>query len=187
MMQETNTIIPAKFKKIRTKNGKEYWMLIFNFSDFVADKRPAECEKKISKELDDLLEKIKKILPNRKPSRVERVKIWEIGDMILNKREEIAKRYGIYITNIIDAVALKLGIAPRTVNFFVQFRRTIPKNKIDEDVPWKVYQITLLLKDKSKFEECINLYKKGFLKTTSEVLEYVQKLNKQYGKVSKGS
>ena len=177
MTEKTNEIIPAKFKKIRTKSGGEYWMLIFNFSDFVTNRRPAEYEKKISKDLDNLLEEIKKILPDKKPSKVKRVKIWEIGDMILNKRDEIIRKYNIYITNIIEAVAIKLGIAPRTVNFFVQFRKVIPKNKIDENIPWKVYQIALLLKDKRRFEECIELYKKRYIKNTADMLDYVKKIN----------
>ncbi len=177
--EKSKEVIPAKFKKIITNDGKEHWILIFSLSDFITDKRPAGYEKKISQELDKLLIQIKKILPHKKPSKVKRTDLWEIGDMILKKRNEIAENYGIYITNIVEAVAIKLGIAPRTVNFFVQFRRTIPKNKVDENIPWKVYQTALLLKDKSKFDECINLYKKRILKTTSDVLKYVQKLNKQ--------
>ena len=73
---------------------------------------------------------------------------------------------------------MKLGIATRSVNFLVRFRQTISKTKIDEDIPWKVYQIALLLRDKSKFEECINLYKKWILKNTTEVLNmFKSKIN----------
>ena len=177
-IEKVSDIIPAKLKRI-TKGDKEYWTLIFGLSDFIADKRPAEYEKAISEELHILLEEIKKMLPDGKPSKVKRKNLWEIGNMILNKREEISKKYGIYITNIVEAVAIKLNIVPRTVNFFVQFRNVIPLNKVDESIPWKVYQIALLLKDKKRFEECISLYKSGILKNTSEVLKYVQKSNEE--------
>jgi hypothetical protein len=93
-------------------------------------------------------------------------------------RDKISEKYGIYITNIVEAVAVKLGISPRTVNFFVQFRETIHRDEIDNDIPWKVYQIALLLKDKSKLKECVELYKKGALKNTTDVLKYVQQCNK---------
>jgi len=177
MKNSNKEIVPAKFKKIK-KNGKDYWVLIFNFADFIIDEKPAKFQEDISKDLDALLKSLKQMMPDGKPSKVKRGVIWEMGDMIIRKRQEIAEKYGIYITNITEAIGVMLGLAPRTVNFFIQFRLNVQKKELDEDIPWKVYQISLLLKDKSKLKECIELYKKGELKNTSEVLEYVQKHNK---------
>lgn len=177
-MNMNKKVIPAKYKRI-VRNDKEHWVLIFDIKDFLTDKKPGYYQKEISKILDDLLRQIKIIMDAKKPSQIPRKKLWDIGDMIIKAREDISTKYGIYITNIVEAISIKLGLATRTVNFFVQFRETISKDKIDETIPWKVYQIALLLRDKSKFEECINLYKCRRLKNTKEVLEYVQTLNKK--------
>lgn len=170
-------IIPAKYKKIVDKD-KEYWILIFDVQDFLTDEKPRKYQKEIYDQLMTLVEDIKKLLPCSKPSKVARKNLWKIGHKIIKKREEIAEKYGIYITNLIEVIAANLNLAPRTVNFFVQFCETVSEDDINEEIPWKIYQTCLLLKNKSMFKKCIEKYVNGELRNVKEVLEYVQKCNR---------
>jgi hypothetical protein len=169
---------PALLKKINI-NGNSRWELAFSLRDFLKGKKIASKKKEALDTIVDMLEHIKKLLPDGKPSKVLRKNLWDIGDLIITTRDKIAKENNIYITNFIENIAKELNLADRTINFMVQFRNIISKEEIDENISWKMYQEALLLIDKSKFKECIQLIKNGKLKNTNDLLTYVQKTNQK--------
>ncbi len=184
---EKNTLqenyVPALLKKINI-NGNSRWELAFSLRDFLKGKKIASKKKEALDTVVDMLEHIKKLLPDGKPSKVPRKNLWDIGDLILTTKDKIAKENNIYITNFIENIAKELNLADRTINFMVQFRNIISKEDIDENISWKMYQEALLLIDKSKFKECIQLIKNGDLKNTNDVLTFVQKTNQKSKLVS---
>jgi len=170
--------IPIMIKRIKISD--EYRTeIIFSFRDVMHNKQLLILREKIIYEFDELISKIKNIIDGKKPSKVSRKNLWEIGHTILKVRKKIAEKYGVDITNIIQAVAEELGLSESSIQYMVQFSVMIPKSKVKEDISWGKYQEAIKLVDRTDFNKCINLIENKQLKTTKEIREYVRQKNRE--------
>jgi len=176
--KDTFTSVPAMIKKIKKTNGYTTEM-VFSLQDIMNNKKLLVIKDEVIDEFYKLIGKIKNIMGTNKPSKIPRKKIWEIGHTILEERKRIGKKYGVDITNIIEAVAEELGFSESSIQYMVQFSVMLPKNKVSEKISWGKYQEAIKLINKTDFNLCITLIEKGKLKTTKEIRNYVRQKNNE--------
>ncbi|MEM3667985.1 MAG: hypothetical protein QW388_05000 [Thermoplasmatales archaeon] len=179
--ENNKAIIPVIIKRVPTSNGFTDDIL-FSMADVIQNKKLIAIKDDIMKEYNSLIKKIKKLLRNDKPSKAPRKNIWDVGDLILMTRENIRNRYGIDITNLIEAVAVNLGLSKSSVRYIVKFRQITAKEKIIENISWSNYMEAINFINKGDFEKCILLINKGKLRTTKEIRNYVRQKNKEWKK-----
>ncbi|BDC35775.1 MAG: hypothetical protein EF806_04540 [Candidatus Methanoliparum thermophilum] len=176
--EDINTPIPAMIKKIKKTNGYTT-EIVFSLQDVMNNKQLLIIKEEVINEFNKLLRKIKNIVGTNIPSKIPRKKIWEIGHTILEERKKIGKKYGVDITNIIQAVAEEIGLSKSSIQYMVQFSAMLPKNKVREEISWGKYQEAIQLINKTDFNQCITLIEKGELKTTKEIRNYVRQKNNE--------
>ncbi|MEM3455738.1 MAG: hypothetical protein QXT72_04205 [Candidatus Micrarchaeia archaeon] len=179
--ENNKAIIPVIIKRVPTSNGFTDDIL-FSMADVIQNKKLIAIKDDIMKEYNSLIKKIKKLLRNDKPSKAPRKNIWNAGDLILMTRENIRNRYGIDITNLIEAVAVNLGLSKSSVRYIVKFRQITAKEKVIENISWSNYMEAINFINKGDFEKCILLINKGKLRTTKEIRNYVRQKNKEWKK-----
>jgi len=176
--EQTNKIITAVIKEIQTSNGAVQ-SIGFSASEVFHNSRLLIIQDDIQKEYEKLIKNIKALLGDNKPSYAPRKKIWEVGDLIVRTRENIGKKWGVYITNMAEAIAVALGYHPRFIQYMIQFREFVPKHEVCEDISWTNYKELLDLKNKDQIKEGVLLIKTGKLRTREQIRKYVREKNKE--------
>lgn len=170
--------IPVVLKRIKTSNGYTV-EIVFSLKDVFRDKYLLMTRENIINEFRKLISKIRNLINGKKPSKISRRDIWEIGHTILEVRKKIAEKHGVDITNIVQATAEELGVSESSIRYMVQFSAMIPKNKVKEKISWGKYQEAIKLIEIADFNDCIKLIERGELKTTKEIRKYVRQKNKE--------
>jgi len=172
------TSVPAMIKRIKKTNGYTT-EIVFSLQDVMSNKQLLITKEEVINEFNKLIRKIKNIIGTNKPSNIPRKKIWRIGHTILEERKKIGKKYGVDITNIIQAVAEELSLSRMSIQRMVQFSAMLPKNKVIEEISWGKYQEAIQIINKVDFNLCITLIENGELKTTTEIRNYVRQKNNE--------
>ena len=172
------TSVPAMIKRIKKTNGYTT-EIVFSLQDVMNNKQLLIIKEEVIDEFNKLIRKIKNIIGTNKPSKIPRKQIWRIGHMILEERKKIGKKYGVDITNIIQAVAEELGLSESSIQYMVQFSAMLPQSKVREEISWGKYQEAIKLINNADFDLCITLIEKGELKTTKEIRNYVRQKNNE--------
>lgn len=173
MNSQNENFVPANIIKIETSNG-----LVSELVMSLKDRNYLIHKKAILEEYNKLIEKINIEWGDREPSELSVIKIWEIGNAILENRTNIREKYGVDITNIIDAISKEINHSHRAIQYMVQFSVMLPKERIDEKISWGKYQEAIQLKKKEDFEESLNKIIDEELKTSRDVRKFVREKNK---------
>jgi hypothetical protein len=176
--ENTITIVPAMIKRINKTNGYTT-EIVFSFQDVMNNKQLLIIKEEVKNEFNKLIRKINNIIITNMPSNIPRKDVWKIGHFIIEERKKIANNYGIDITNIIEAVAEELDLSGTSISYMVKFSDMLPINKVNEKISWGKYQEAMKLINRTDFNQCITLIKKGKLKTTKEIRSYVRQKNKE--------
>jgi len=177
--REDNDVIPAVIKNIPTSKGAVQ-NILFSVSDVIGNKKLLIIKTDIMREYQELIKNIKILLGKDRPSSTPRKNIWEAGNLIVKTRERIRNKYGVDMTNIVEAVAVNIGLSKRFIQYMVQFSKIIPKEKVIEEISWSNYKEALDLINKKDFEKCVLLIKNRKLRNREEIRKYVRRKNQEW-------
>ncbi|MHC1625353.1 MAG: hypothetical protein ACXQS2_05075 [Methermicoccaceae archaeon] len=175
MGYKNNTVVPAIIKRIGTSSRKAE--VIFSLRDVMGNKQLLVTKDKVLDDFYNLTIRITDIIDSHRVADIPRKKIWDIGYAILRAREKIVEKYGVDISNTIQAVAEEVGLSESSVRYIVRFSIVLPKSRVKEEIIWSKYQEAMDMVSKADFNGCISLIERGELRTSKDVRKYVREKN----------
>jgi hypothetical protein len=171
-----NLKVPMKVKVVKNQNNNK-WEIMFPFKvlfeeDGVFSKLDTIMDL-INKKRDLLLSTVNR----RKPSVSGVVKMYKAGEIMYKTREEIKSRFNVDITNIVDIFSEIIEIDKRNINYMILLYLSVDKKNLDERISWTVYRYAISLKDKTKINVIIKMYREGNLKSSTDVRRFVHSIN----------
>jgi len=169
--------IPALIKRIPSSHGNIN-TVIFSMSDVKKTENLFRLNNDVLNLFTSLVERSKKLLGEKSPSKVKRSDLWTIGNLFKRMQKRFVSEFRVDVTNLTLALANELNISGSSMGYIILFRKRLLKRDVNEQISWGKYLEALNLKTKENFLHCVSLIENGNLKTTSEIRNYVKQRNK---------
>ena len=140
--------IPIKIVELSSPSGQTAIDVMIDVYDFDDIENPQQKIKEFKKKYFELVEKAKKIMPEKREEKIPSV-YWKIANLLKKFSDSTTNRFE--ITNYNEALERDFGLSYRYVNELIIFVNLFKKNEIHDSISMSIYRA--LVWKKNQLEE----------------------------------